>query len=265
MSCSIAIVCPFNNRHLFFTFFSFSFLLSFGFVFAPLMQPWPKPWSAATSWDTNVSNKETIFCSSSCLLFHLWSFWAYFFVCKIVWFDHFTHWFMLIGNMSLPAFSITRCVLLNQSFLLRERNLIKKMRECFPLEDLSNVNHPLPRRRRDLLMAPVSNQRWCSHISGIKERRRRDILGVGRTYRSGGGFFRCKYHNSVTLGKVSERWSVWTRETLRNSRDPAESLEWTTHWFSCISQPCQQIWPFISVKRAQHGLESRSLPFRRER
>jgi hypothetical protein len=165
MSCSIAIVCPFNNRHLFFTFFSFSFLLSFGFVFAPLMQPWPKPWSAATSWDTNVSNKETIFCSSSCLLFHLWSFWAYFFVCKIVWFDHFTHWFMLIGNMSLPAFSITRCVLLNQSFLLRERNLIKKMRECFPLEDLSNVNHPLPRRRRDLCMAPVSNQRWCIHFS----------------------------------------------------------------------------------------------------
>lgn len=111
-------------------------------------------------------------------------------------------------------------------------------------------------------MAPVSNQRWCIHFSWKKDIRR-DIPGVGRTYRSGGGFFRCKYHNSVTLGKVSERWSVWTRETLRNSRDPAESLEWTTHWFSCISQPCQQIWPFISV-RAQHGPESRPLPSERK-
>lgn len=85
-------------------------------------------------------------------------------VYKIVWFDHFTHWFLLIGNMSLPSVSMTRSsLLLNQSFLLcirRERNLIKKMgrvlstRKSYPMPTLRYSTN-VPRRQ------PVSNQRWC--------------------------------------------------------------------------------------------------------
>ena len=34
------------------------FFHGFPDAFASTMQPWPKPWSAVTCWDTNVSNKE---------------------------------------------------------------------------------------------------------------------------------------------------------------------------------------------------------------
>lgn len=103
--------------------------------------------------------------------FWLFSFIFFFFmeifyssVYKIVWFDHFTHWFLVIGNMSLPSVSMTRSsLLLNQSFLLwirRERNLIKKMgrvlstRKSYPMPTIRYSTN-VPRR------LPLSNQRWC--------------------------------------------------------------------------------------------------------
>ena len=157
--CSpITLVHPFNNNDDF-------FFHGFPDAFASTMQPWPKPWSAVTCWDTNVSNKEwsNYFILALSFIFFFMEI-SYSSVYKIVWFDHFTHWFLLIGNMSLPSVSMTRSsLLLNQSFLLcirRERNLIKKMgrvlstRKSNPMPTLCYSTN-VPRR------LPVSNQRWC--------------------------------------------------------------------------------------------------------
>ena len=56
--CSaITLVHLFNNNDDF-VFCLFFFFHGFPDAFASTMQPWPKPWSVVTCWDTNVSYKE---------------------------------------------------------------------------------------------------------------------------------------------------------------------------------------------------------------
>ena len=163
--CSaITLVHLFNNNDDFV--FCLFFFHGFPDAFASTMQPWPKPWSVVTCWDTNVSYKEwwsnyLILAFSFIFFFFMEIFYSS--VYKIVWFDHFTHWFLVIGNMSLPSVSITRSLLLNQSFLLcirRERNLIKKMGRLLS----TRKSYPMPTIRYSTNVSrrlPVSNQRWC--------------------------------------------------------------------------------------------------------